>query len=222
MMKKIGCLMSIAGILVFVGAFAMFGASIWQAMDARKVNAAEVKTDAPLATDVLVVNTDKACQVAVVLELRAKAVKKTKDIDGNIEYTPKYNFPFTYSVKTSDGSEILSGKKPLSSEGGTRRILESEVTEAGGTVKIRQNLEKFDVKGPGKIKVEATIGLDTTTGAELIKAEVEVYDNVARHGKSVGIGLLMLGGGPVLLIIGILSFLAGMVFDRGQRVRRVR
>jgi len=247
MMKKLGCLMFIAGVLIFAGAFAMFGATIWQAMDARKVTATEIRAGTPLTTEVLAVSPDKACQVSVVLELKPAQVKKTKGMEGNTEYAAVYKFPFSYSVKTPDGAEVTTGKEPLSSDAGTRVFLEDDLTESGGTARIRHNLAKFDVKGQDKIKVEALIRPDTTTGtppvpapgsaaggagpatqppapagAQLIKAELEVYDNVARHGKSVGIGVMMLAGGPVLGVLGILVFLAGLVFDSGRRTRRTR
>ncbi len=235
MMKKLGCLMALAGILTFVGAFALFGKAVWQAKEARKVHSLDLTPakpkDAgatapgpvaakPVTSEVITVGTDKACQLEVELTVKVTSAKKVTDAAGDTDYEARYKFPFSYKVTDEKGVVIFSEKAPLAWDAGTRVYGASDVGETGGTMTVTHHLDKFDVPEPGKIKIEVELEPDTGFKAELVKAELVVFDNVARHARSVGFGVLMLFGGPVLFVLGGMVFLAGLLFDSSRKSRR--
>jgi hypothetical protein len=218
-MKKLGCLLAVFGVLVFGGSFVLFGSSIWRAMEANRVTAVQLEPGKKISSDAFTVDTGKACQIVVRLQVVAAQVEKGTDTEGETDYDAKYKFPFSYQVTDGRGNKIAGSDDPLAWDAGTRSYGDKQLTDAGGTVTVGHHFGKFDVRSPGRVKVEAEIKPDAEFGAELTKAEVELYDKVSRHTRSLVGGTLMLLGGPVLVVLGVIVFLVGLVAGGGRSPR---
>jgi len=212
-MKKLGCLIGLLGLLMSAASFFVFASVAVRASQANKVADVRLTPDTTATTELLTVDTAKACQVAIDLDVQSKAVQEAETM-GERGISLRYCFPFSYRVLDADGALLFAEEGRLQWNKGTRITHGSSVTLKGGTASIQHNLEKFDVPPPGRIKVEAVVKADNTHGATAQSATLAVYDNVSRHVKSVGTGVLLFLVGPFVSIVGIGLFLFGLFTRR--------
>ena len=208
-MKKFGCLIATLGLAMFGGSLGLFGTAILRATQANKVTEVTLEPGRKASTELLTVDTSKACQVAVELDIESRSVQEAETM-GERGVSLRYCFPFSYRVLDADGKLLFSEQGRLDWNKGTRITHGSSVDLSGGTATIQHNLEKLDIEPPGRIKVEAMVSPDTQHGAVARAVTLGVYDNVSRHAKSVGAGVLLLLAGPFVSIVGIALFLLGL------------
>lgn len=207
-MKKIGCLIGLVGLLMFVGSFGMFVMVGVRAAQARKVASLELGVGKTATTETLTVATDKACQVAVQIHVESESIDRGAGTDSADRV--QYEFPFSYKVLDADGKLLHSQDTAIAYDQGTKENSSKSVTGESGSERGRCNFEKFDVPAPGVVRVEATVGPDTEYHAEAKALTLEVYDSVARHGSAVGGALALMFIGPVVGLLGLFLFIIGL------------
>jgi hypothetical protein len=215
-MKKAGCLIVIIGVAIFVGSFFLFGKAVWEGIQAQMVASAPVKLEKTASTEVVTVDAAKACQVALHIDLETLSVEEEEDSfeTGKMNYQARYAFPVTYTVKDEQGGEVFKEETAAAWDQGTKSWDKEEVTKGKGAVIVEHSFSKFDVPPPGKVKVEIKVSPDEKYKAVAGKMEVRLYDNVARHAKTVAGGIASFLLGPTVAGLGILVFIFGLVFDK--------
>ena len=212
-MKKIGCLLGIVGLIMFIGSFAMFGMIAVRATQANKVASVDMEVGTSAATDELTVSTDKACQVAVRIHVESTSIERGTGSNGGQKV--QYEFPFSCKVLDPDGKVIHSQDDSIASGHGVKVNSSQRISSGHGTARAQCNFGKFDVAAPGKIRVEATVQPDTKYNAEAQSLTLEVYDNVSRHSGTVGSAVTLVLLGPLVGVLGIVIFIVGVA--RGKK-----
>ena len=212
-MRKLGCLLGLIGLLMLIGGFGVFGMIAVRASQANEVASIDLELGKTATTDLLTVNTDKACQVAV--RISAESTSIHRGVGSNSDQEPLYDFPFSYKVLDADGKVLHSQDDSLAWNHGAKLNTRETAGPSSGTVKTQCEFDKFDVAAPGKIRVEATVQPDTKYKAEAKSLTLGVYDNVSRHGESVLGGVLLVVVGPAVAGLGLLLFIVGVA--RGKK-----
>lgn len=208
-MKRGGCFLGIAGLLLCVGSFVIFGRSIFRAMSAREAGVVPILVGSPADSGVVTVATDKLCRVAVRGTVRSGHARPAtgEGSSWNLEYA----LPFRYTVFDEAGGVILEESVEVASGSGMKTSSQNRVSEDGGSVHVEHGYEKFQVVPPGRVRVVGHIDADRDFGAEIEGAELVIYDNVSRHVKQVATGVvLMLVGGFAGLIGAVLYIVAAL------------
>jgi len=160
-------------------------------------------------TDLIEVDAERACQVALEIDIKSRSVAQAEP--GESERELRYSFPFSYKVLDASGKAVYHEEGQARWDRGTRVVQgEQRVDASGGTARIQHNLAKFEVAAPGRIRVEAKVMPDTEYGAEAETVELKVYDNVTRHARSLIGGAVLLLLGPALMILGLILFIVGL------------
>lgn len=209
-MKKLGCPMVILGLLLSVASFLLFGRAITRAVSARLVKTVPIEVGEKTTTDVITVDTDKFCQIAIKMRIRTESVQEKEEF-GDVEYEGRYKFPVAYRVSDAQGSMVLSENVNAQWNEGSRSFSVMNMRETGGTLTAQQSFAKFRVPPPGDIRVEVKVEPDTRYGAEASDVALKVYDNVSKHAASVASGIAMLLLGPVLVLVGFILFTVGLL-----------
>jgi len=211
--KKIGCLIGLIGVVMFAGSIALFATIGVRAAQANKVGSLDLQVGQTGTTEVLTVSTDKACQVAVQIHIESDSVDRGVGSDDDMDV--QYDFPFSYRVLDADGKVLHSQDTAIAYNHGTKENNRKTVSGDHGSERARCTFDKFDVPAPGTIRVEATVQPDTEYNATAETLTLEVYDNVARHSKTVGTAVLLVILGPLVAVLGIALFIIGLA--RGKK-----
>jgi hypothetical protein len=188
---------------------------VWEGIQSRMVTSAPVKLEHTTVTEVASVNTEKACQVGLLLDLETLSVKESEDKfeSDKMNYEARYEFPVTFKVLDEQGKEIHAEETAAAWDRGTRSYEKQDVTRGKGALIVEHDFSKFDVPEPGRIKVEIKVMPDGKFKAVAGNLEVRLYDDVARHTRTVLGGVASFLLGPVIVGIGILVFIVGLAFD---------
>lgn len=209
-MRRCGCFLAIAGLVLAVVSFSAFSGGL----QPRCVGTVPLELGKEVVTDTLEVAAEGGCQVALELDVVSASVAEQKS-DGETRYRIRYCFPFAYKVLDADGKAIFSEQGEARWDHATKTLRDERADRTGGTIKVRHNLRKFDVAPPGRIKVEAKLMPDGEYRAELRRAELKVFDNVALAPRSVTLAAILVLLGPALLILGLI--LVGLAQTAARR-----
>ena len=193
-MKKLGCVFMLIGLLLLIGGVLTLGRTTGEG-DANRVAVVPLTIGSKGSTDLITVKTDKLCAVGYSMEFRGKSSKEDDAV--------QRDFPFSYTVFEEDGQELCSG---------TQDIDWAPDRDATNYYTSRIPF-KFQVGPPGKIRVEAEIGLGSYA-SDLKSAELIVWDNVPDQTIVVLIGSAMLSLGALIGFVGMVLFVFGFIKGR--------
>ena len=218
-MKRIGCAISVVGVLLIGGSFALFGLSIMRAAEARQVASIPIPVGEETTTDFIDVDTGRLCHLRLQADIRTESVQQDEHQlpDAEPEFEARYDFPFQYTVLDADGNTIYSSTNRVGWNSGSISTTAEDVDANGGTVSVEHSYDKFRVAPPGRIRVRITIDPDGMYDAEAQNVKLNVYDNVSRQGASVLGGFAAVCFGPVLILTGMLVFFAALLSDSQRR-----
>ena len=75
-MKRIGCAISVVGVLLIGGSFALFGLSIMRAIEARQIASIPIPVGEETTTELIDVDTVRLCQVTLQVDLRTESAQQ--------------------------------------------------------------------------------------------------------------------------------------------------
>lgn len=214
-MKKLGCGVTILGILAISGGGVLtLGVHLGAALEANRVAAVPLVPGEEKTTDTLKVSTEESCQIGVYLDLTTKSVEVLDPGD----YVANYRFPVRYKVLNAKGATVFSedtcadqwrltvllgSEEPLDKRG---REVSGAALFAGKPPLVRLRIEHrfaaFRVPPPGDITIEIEVEPDTKYEATASRTELRVYDNLAEAG-AVGARAALFVGGGLLVMIGL-------------------
>lgn len=214
-MKKAGCLIALLGLVAVGVSISLFGLSVFRAVNARPVVKMPLKFGAATTTGPLTLNPQHCGLVAVKMDISGKAaIESDSAASGTAEHQLAYEFAVSYQVTNDKGETIASQKTEMSPRHGAVITTDASVTSNGGKATIEHSFEKFNVPDAGKIVVQVTVQADTTTGAKAKNMELIVYDNVYRHGGTLAGGFGLACIAPLLVLLGLAMFIAGLASGR--------
>jgi hypothetical protein len=204
MMKRVGILLVVIGVLMLGGALASFGYSIYHAFNAAEALRTTVTPGEPYTSPLLQVDTTEHVQVALEFDVHSTSVQEKKEA-GSKSYTARYNFPISYQVLDENNNLLHEQHCNAAWDGcGLRSISNEQVDQRGGTVTVEHGFDKFRVEPPGRVLVKLMVEPDPSYGATARHIDLIVYDRVITHAANIGTGIALLLFAPVALIVGIL------------------
>jgi uncharacterized Tic20 family protein len=204
MMKRIGILLVVLGVLMLGGALASFGYSIYHAVNAGEALRASVTPAEPYISPLLQVDTTEHVQLALEFDVRTTSVQEEREAGGK-SYTARYNFPVSYQVLDENNHLLHEQRCNAAWDGcGLRSLSNEQLDQRGGTVTVEHGFDKFRVKPPGRILVKLLVEPDPSYGATARHIDLVVYDKVITHATNIGAGIALMFFAPIVLIVGIL------------------
>jgi hypothetical protein len=156
--------------------------------------------------------------LGVYLEVRSTVVRRLeRDRLGlGPERELLYSFPIRCTVSTSDGGRLATVAR-VCGPGPNRTVISSRLRGDGGSVAARHMLASFEAPRSGKVEVSARLQRDERHGARIVRAEVQVYElSPLRYFVVPASAMVMMA--PVLLFIGLVTYVIGRVTGEGKTV----
>ena len=207
-MTRIGRRIVVVGVLLTVGGWMLFfSLAFMQAMQAQQVASRPIAVGEELTTDLIEVETEQLCQIALQVDLRTESVQEDEFSfpDEEAAFKARYKFPFRYSVLDLGGDTVYSGTNLFSWDNSrTKTFFAEDLDAAGGTLSVEHRYDKFKVAPPGQINIRIEFSPDETYHAEAQKVLLNVYDQVSGFGTSGIGGIAMTWVGPILILSGII------------------
>jgi len=217
--KKIGCSLTVLGVLLVVLSGVLFYTTIVNALRAHQTETFELPIGKTFISDYFTVNTSRACVATVTLGIKSDSVQEEQEF-GDRDYKLRYRFPVSYTVEDETAQVIIREDTWAAWDTGTRFCRDIDVTSTGGSGTIEHQFRKFNVQPPGRVRVEARIDPDSRYLAQLTFARLNVYARVSRHTKYVVGGLAALFGGGGLFVIGMILVAIGFIGPKASETSK--
>lgn len=214
MRKSLSLLIMGIGILLILSSVYPILVVIKHSMEAHEVFRAPVKIGERISTGELKISTEKKVQIAIRLVVQSSSVIETTD---GAEL--RYEFPFEYSVTSSNGTLLHQENTAIGWDSGTKTSIRRNYTLSGGRVQFETGFDKFNLDSQ-IILVSALIKGDSRYGSKAREIELIVYDTVYSHAVPLIVGAVLLISGAGIAFIGLLLFIMGgtkMSKQTGQR-----
>lgn len=210
-MLATGILLVFFGATLLVVSRKFFWAGMKNVWGGRKLGAVPLRIGEPGTIPSVRVPEGKPCKVAVAMDVRSPSVNEETRFNER-EYKIRYDFPFSYRVVSSTGTEVASEMVSARWEGSPSRLMQGEKADAsGGTAWVEHGFKTFSVSAPGLLRIEASLGADATYGAEAENVVASIYEEGSGGGKSCSAGCLLLLVGPVIILTGLILAIVGLV-----------
>ena len=215
-MKRLGCLLAVVGLVMFAASFAVAILYLVRQFDAREVGGAMLPLDQETTTDVVEVDTSRACQATIIARFTSKSVEE-RTVGGRTIHELRYRFPYTYRVVSEDGTVLHAREGSLDWRWGAPMAVPGAVGAEGGYGEVIYRLGPFRVPPPGRVRVTARVRPDVEYGAQVESLHVRVSDRVTSAAMGAGSAALFYLG-PVAFSAGVVVFVIGLVRRRRLRV----
>ncbi len=219
-MKRLGITILLVGMAMFLTSCFLFALVPIRSAAANKAMTVPVEIGEKITTDFVNVDTSRLCSISFDVTVRSDKVHTNTSRDPQTrkekkEYKLQYNFPVSYRVLDADENVIHFQTTKIAWNSSVRTGGGEVDGPQGGRTTVGHHFDKFKVNEPGRIQVEAEIQPDSEYEAVLESANLIVYDNVSKHGRSLVGGCAMICFAPLLIILGAILTIAG--FARSPR-----
>jgi len=209
-MKTAGCIVALAGMVLFLISIVFLGTSVFGLFRQEIVYRAPLVLGEPMTTPHLRIDPGSPARLGVVFELTSSSIQEEEHF-GQTRYVPRYEFPVDYTIRNDQGDLVASESTVASWQGeGTRVVREAHSERSSSRTLVEHLFPPFDAPAGGVILVQVMIGRDATYTAEVHKAELKVYDDVSSLQPVLTSGVAIVCIAPVLVVVGIILFIVGL------------